>query len=480
MRTFSGEMSRKLIFLFKLTFITILLTSSASCEKEPDNPDTVSKEIKAINVWIKENMEALYFWNENIPTGLNPGNEPDPEALFEKMIYKPEDVWSYITSDYSSLLAELEGTPLSSGISPAFVRIANNQIVVIVEYVYPGSPAGIAGLERGDMITTIDQQTLDLDNYFDLFNKSSYQAALGMISGGAIVPTGETFLIQSAVIDADPVIHHEVMNIQGVQTGYLVYSSFRNGTNNRFRNTLDQVFQEFKTAGITNLIVDLRYNRGGEIDVAAYLAAAIAPNVVLGKDILVKYVYNKGLTQYIEQEFGKDSPNLALKFPANSFNLDLSKVYFLTGWKTASASELIITGLDPYMNVISIGDTTVGKYTGSWVIPDTNDPPKHNWAMMPIVLKYSNAQGFTDFKNGLAPDYYIDEFVLDLKPFGDPGDVVLAKARELIGGGVIAAAPKKAASSLPYSRLRDKDQVKSGILIVPTPELKGAIIRAPY
>ncbi len=452
---------RLLLLLISLPFLLV------SCEKEdPFKNDTVSPQTRLVNEWIKENMEALYLWNEFIPSGLNPGQEPDSEAFFDTMIYKPEDKWSYITSDFPALLAELEGTPLSTGISPAFVNIGSGQIVLIVEFVYPNSPADIAGLERGDMIVTIDGQTMNLENYFQLFSKNSFVAGFGTISGSAIVPTGETVSITSQIIETDPVIHYEVMNINGVKTGYLVYSTFISGEGDKFLRKLDDIFDEFKSSGITELIIDLRYNRGGFINVAGYLASAIAPaTVVNSKSVLVKYQYNTDMNKYFTDRYGANSQQLVFKFPVNTFNINFSKVHFLTGWKTASSSELVIIGLEPYMNVVTIGERTTGKYTGSWVLSDDNNPPRHNWGMLPIVLKYANNDGFTDFKNGLNPDYLLDENVFDLKPFGDAGDPLLNKAKELIGG-VIGLAPKKTIPLIPLTRIDGRELRDKSLLII--------------
>jgi carboxyl-terminal processing protease len=102
------------------------------------------------------------------------------------------------------------------------------------------------------------------------------------------------------------------------------------------------------------------------------------------------------------------------------------------------------------MDVVQIGTTTYGKCYGSWTIPDWADPKRHNWAMQPIVLKYTNADGFTDFVDGIDPDFYVEENLLDLQPFGSYNDPVLAKALEEITG----VAPAKKSSVLPGMEFR--------------------------
>ncbi len=164
----------------------------------------------------------------------------------------------------------------------------------------------------------------------------------------------------------------------------------------------------------------------------------------------------------------QNSDRLVLKFPANSHNIDLQKVIFLVGQGTASASELVIIGLKPYMEVTMIGDTTHGKYTGAWVIPDTEDPPRHNYAMVPIVLKYANADGFTDFKLGLFPDVDSRDDLLSLKPFGSLEDPVLAKAVEFLGG----PATKKSVQAIPeIPLLKNKHDLIKSTLIIPQADI---------
>jgi hypothetical protein len=123
--------------------------------------------------------------------------------------------------------------------------------------------------------------------------------------------------------------------------------------------------------------------------------------------------------------------------------MNLPRVYFLTTGGTASASESLITGLYPYTEVIQIGTETYGKCYGSITVDDWEEPKRHNWAMQPIVLKYSNAEGYTDFVEGLVPDYFVQEYLLELVPFGSLDDPMLSKALEDMTG--VAPATTKAA-----------------------------------
>jgi C-terminal processing protease CtpA/Prc len=354
-------------------------------------------------------MKQVYLWEDYIPSNLNPLKEPDPVAFFNKMVYKTEDRWSWITEDYPSLLAQLQGTPISMGISPAFGLVGSSSVVLIVEFVYPDSPAADAGLKRGDLIVKINGTLLNVDNYYTLYSLSSYTAETGTINTSLeIEPSGNTVSLTQRVIETNPVIYHGILSIEGIKTGYIVYSEFIGGIDGKFNNALGELCDDFKAEGVSEIIFDLRYNPGGEINTAAYIASLLAPaSVVNSNEVLVSYLYNSGYQEYFTTGEGADLDRLKITFPANPHNLDLNRVLFLTSRGSASASELIIIGLDPYMEVIQIGENTHGKYTGAWVIPDNEEPARHNYAFIPSVMKYSNADNCTNFMDGLIADYEV-------------------------------------------------------------------------
>lgn len=468
----------KLVMNYKLLMIFLLAGLLFSCNDILDDTDdtttdgtdtttTTETDYSKLNKWIYEEMQTYYLWEYKLPT-VSSYKKTEPETFFSDLLYDEKDKWSFITDDYSSLVSELSGTPTSMGYSPAFCLYNNSSnVLILVEYVYPGSPAETAGLKHGDMILSIDGELMDTTNYYDLYSKSSYTVALGTYSSatGKLSYSGKTISMVAAEVAADPSIFHSVIDYGGKKTGYLVYAEF--AANDSYLATLDNICDEFKNADITDLIVDLRYNPGGSITSAGYLASAIAPfATVANSDVLINMNYNDFLTAYFYYYEGENSENLVYPFPYNSHNLNMSTVYFLTTSGTASASELVISGLRPYMNSIIIGESTYGKYTGAFVMSDEDDSVYSNWAIIPIVLKYSNADGYTDFTDGLTPDYEIEDDLLNAVPFGDTTDPQLAKALELISGQTAALVAKSAKIPSGLKRIvPDKMMVKKNLFV---------------
>lgn len=439
-----------------MLLMTALVLSLASCKKDPDpdpEPDDepeISQEILVLNQWIWEGMSDLYLWEQYLPD-LDYKKQPDPEEFFYNLLYE-DDRDSWITDDYDALVNMFQGVETATGMNVQPGLINDNDVISIVTYVTPNSPAADAGIQRGDVIIAIDGEGLTRDNYFDLYYQTTATFEFGGFDGENIIHNGRTVELTAIELNQNPVIHSEVIEYEGTKVGYLVYTQFTYGKSNEWFDALNGVFDEFISQGVSETVIDLRYNGGGSLDLSAYIASTLGSTAAMeNNEVFVKLIWNDGLYEYWKQSDldndgnpdGENSEQLVVKLPSSDKNMNLPRVYFLTTGGTASASESLITGLYPYTEVIQIGTTTYGKCYGSITVDDWEQPKRHNWAMQPIVLKYSNSEGYTDFVEGLTPDYFVQEYLLELVPFGSLEDPMLAKALEDITG--VAPATTKAA-----------------------------------
>lgn len=407
---------------------------------------------KYVNDWILEEMSIYYLWNDKITK--NPDLALFPGKFFDSLLNKYNtatnphgDRFSWIQEDYVELLKSLSGVSSDEiGFEYTFVRSndAGTQFYALVLYPRKGTDADLKGIDRGRWITKINGQDITPDNYRDLFGGTGTKklsmadwnpAATGLVSSGEV-----TIQMHSNYAE-NPVYMDSVYTIGSQKIGYLVYHFFardKDDDSNAYDKLLMERLNSMKSEGITDMVLDLRYNGGGAVSSAMALASALVKDRSTS-NILVTSEYNAIVHNALIKDYGanynKDYfidkiQDTTYPIPA----LNLPRLYVLTSGWTASASEFIINGLDPYMDVILIGETTYGKNVGSISIYEENDS-KNKWGMQPIIVRYANSKGFSDFTAGFTPDHPVDEFEdLYLFPYGDSNDPMLGKALSLITG----------------------------------------------
>ena len=405
-----------------------------SCDQEEIKP-APAPETLAINNFIWENLNEVYLWEENIPQNIDRNQEFDSEAYFEKLLFKPTDRWSFITEDYEALINSFKGIEESFGhYFKLYLLPGGNDVIGVVKYVVPNSPADEQGIERGDVFYKVNGATLNSSNYRELlYQNSSYTLSFGEFNNEGNIDPIEDIQLTSVVISENPIHISKTIDFQGSKIGYLSYNQFIRD----YDDSLVNVMQQFKADGISDLVLDLRYNPGGSISTAILLSSMIAPNSVSqNNEVFSRLVWNDLINEYWLETEGEESDNLISRFITPEVSLDLQTVYILVSSNTASASELVINCLDPYMDVVVIGpESTTGKYVGSITVR-ADDTDFDHWAMQPIVLKTANANGISDYSNGFAPEYVVeDDFNAAL---GALEEDMLARAVELITGALIS------------------------------------------
>ena len=440
---------KKSVILF---FLTILLVSASyGCFEDRDDNGAFASEISDF-VW--KGLNFWYLYKEEIPDLANDrfsSNEQfadylnlfsGPEELFQSLKYQPQtvDKYSRILDDYIAFEQLLEGCTVRSGYEINFYLVpgSNTDIFGVVRLVLPGSNADAAGLERGQLFYGVDGTSLNNNNINELFSSDSYTINLASYDDNettetnddTIIQESETISLTKASFCEDPIYKTDILTIEGENVAYLMY----NGFVSEYNNQLNAVFADFKSNNVQHLVLDLRYNPGGSVNTSILLASLITGQFT--GEIHSTEQWNSDIQTAF---FNQNPENLINRFtntlnnnPINS--LSLNEVYILTTGDSASASELLINTLNPYIDVIHIGTTTEGKYQGSITLYDSENfqrngaNPNHTYAMQPLVLKLANTVGFTDYSEGLNPDIVISENPQNYGILGNENEPLLARA----------------------------------------------------
>lgn len=433
-----------------------LLIGNASC-KDDDNDDSpeviidpTEEEEGGVNAWIESTMRENYFWYADMPVQSKLNFSADPETFFSSLLSDSDGNeysdgthyhYSYIESN-PKITKAISNTDYSYGFEFNLYPIGNSHYVAHLLYVAPNTPADEAGLKRGDWIVTMNKDSITASNYTVLLGSNAMELSIAKYSNGKLITqTGKTQLAAARSIEDDPVHYHKIITLDsGKKIGYLVYNHFTASQANddaKYDKELLTLSNTFN--GVDEFVLDLRYNNGGLVTSAQLLSTILVPANALGKTFCTLQYNDKQSPQ-------SDAMTLRSSLLNGGINLDLKTIYVLVTAETASASELVINCLKPYMEVVVIGETTEGKNVGS--VSYTDD--KYPWLLQPIVCKLYNASGKSDYgKIGFIPNYKRDEAeTLDqFLPFGDTNELLLSTALGLIDGTTTVTATKAATRS---------------------------------
>jgi C-terminal processing protease CtpA/Prc len=340
--------------------------------------------------------------------------------------YGNTDRFSWIDSSSTNLTNQLNGINTVLGIKYSIFYVDNTQVnlAFVIAYVLKGSPAEKAGLKRGDIILKVDDQNITMGNYGSIMQNQTLKLGMGTYTAGVFSANGIANTITKIELQTNPILKDTVIKWGGRKVGYMAYIQFLSS----YDDSLRAVFGRFKNAGINELVIDLRYNGGGYVTSSDLLTDLIVKDLAGKVDkIMNKKVYNDTYTAELNKTYGSSAFNTNFKMEANNIST-LSRVFILTSNGTASASELVINNLKPFMDVILVGEHTYGKNVGSFTLTDSKN--RWSYGLQPITFKIANSLNESNYgtKDGFLPNVTVVDNVLPFKQLGDPYETVLYKA----------------------------------------------------
>ena len=457
-------------------FVLLLITISCSKEENDVAPDL------EIQNFIWKGLNAYYLWQQDLPDlsdqrfstqeQLNSFLEgKEPESLFYSLLnnYPNTDQYSWIVDDYIALSQQLnQGISGTTGMEfgLVFESGSDTNIFGYVRYIVPGSDAATKNIKRGDIFHAVNGTPLTISNVRQLlFSTSSFTLNLADYNNGTPTDNGVSVDLTTGQIQENPIFNSSIIENSGKKIGYLMY----NGFTNAFDSQLNDVFTAYKNDGITDLVVDLRYNPGGSVTTGVYLASMITGQ--FNNELFIQEKWNDKWQAYFEE----NRPELIVNNFVNQTqdgtsisSLNLDKVVILTTGSTASASELVINGLKPYVDVTTIGTKTEGKIFGSVTLYDSdnfrvdNANPNHTWAMQPLVLEVQNKLGENQIE-GIEPSINFPEDFGNLGVIGDETEPLLERAITFITTGMKSSSSKLKIQTEEFTNSKRETQVGSNM-----------------
>lgn len=340
--------------------------------------------------FLYESLKNRYYWKDHVPSNsyshyLNPNN------MIKDFKYKAIDKWSYAETfeEYYKDSAQEDsgfGCYFNGTTSIFFMEI--------------DSPCDKAGLQRGDELIKINGQSVTTESYAAARLNNGVEVTFTVLRNGSEVNLKITPSIYTYKASKYSIINSNTNK----KVGYYIYNTF----SSRSTEEIDEAFTYFKNEEINELVVDLRFNGGGSLNTASYLLDKLAA------------FNHEGKIQYYEK-YTPTNEKTEKKFIKANNSIDLSRIFFLTSNNTASASELVINSLKPYMDVKVIGSKTSGKPVGM-----TGQYTSSNYIYWLINLSFYNANNIGEYFNGLSVDCSItDNRTIDI---GDSEEFLLKEA----------------------------------------------------
>ncbi len=385
---------------------------STSSTPPVNNTPSACSTVAGQNDQVLSFLREEYFWYQDLPQNVDTSAYASPAAMMEA-IKVPQDRFSFIMSEQQYNDVFINASFLGYGFSH---RADVSGQSLQVRYVFDGSGADDVGLKRGDKITEIDgvavstilnQIEAEVLTWSDVFGPDENGVITSIKWIRPDFTEGQGNMVKEQVA-TNTVMATEVIDNQSVgEIGYLVFDQFIE----RSAQDLNQAFDQFKLEGVNELVLDLRYNGGGQIDIANQLSTQIAGSNVAGQTF-INYQFNDKNTS--------NNTTVAFAIGAGIEQLNLDRVVILTTEETCSASEMVANSLSPFVDVVRIGSQTCGKPVGMVPTEICNN------FVLAINFQTTNALDSGDYFDGLEPFCNAADTIPG--DWGDPNDPLLSEA----------------------------------------------------
>ncbi|HUX58508.1 MAG TPA: S41 family peptidase [Bacteroidales bacterium] len=427
----------------KILFIPIIfLTLFVSCRKDNIQPEDNTLTPAMARDSLYYIMKEWYYWYKLMPT-VTKENYADPYQLLEAMRYKTLDRWSFV-ADYDEFNAQMLGEFVGHGFRIGVDNSGNARIAMI----YDRSPLYLEGVRRGWIVKKINE--VEIAPILIANDANAYSSLIGPGTAGITNrfifqnPDGDEVPIESTKesFQINSVLLYDTLHLSNGLAGHLVFESFIEPS----QEDLATAFAFFSTNNVNDLILDLRYNSGGYLYIAQILASYIAGNSYTGT-LFAKLQYN---------DSHKDVNN-SLSFITTLYPLTLPRLVVITSRSTASASEAVMNGLNPFIDVVSIGDTTNGKPTGmnGWNVGD-------KYIMWPITFKMVNKDDEGDYFEGIFPSKLVSDDITH--DFDDKDELCLKEAIHYLETGSVST--KGVTAFKRYPQFSEKPEWMNNVFII--------------
>lgn len=414
-----------------------------SCSKEEDVPsDKISSKsnVELDKEDVYRVMHQMYYWYDAVPD-LDLSDYSTVQELFSACLWTPErggpDRWSFMLSESQYVAWTSYG--ITEGFGITFHRWHPSESIkeeLRVGFVNDPSPCSVAGFRRGDRINSING--IEAADFLE--GRADYKKELlkSQCVFGGIDVTGNLFMrsVDRGDVTVSSVITSKVISLPSKKVAYLAYKNFLSSS--REKQYLLHLFDAFMRDSVRDFILDLRYNGGGDVMMAAELAGYLVPECSDGE--VFSYLRHNSL---MAPKWDK-----TIKINVTGPNLNLSRLFVIISPYTASASELLINSLRPFMEVKLIGSSTEGKPFGMWNIKvpsKSSGAFEGRWRIAPICFAVENKWGEGGFFDGFNPDYECFDDILH--PLGESEQNVQA-ALYYIENGIFPAPQNEPQSSV--------------------------------